>query len=527
MRPILLLSALFARAAGMFAESSASASVCFPAPHDANCLSWSVDATNITFAAYFAADATGVPVWGAFGLPASTCGNMWPAHVWMALPLPTGGVRVEDRVTMTHAAPTCATGVPQLSHTLASSIAADGSVNVSWTRLLTPPPRYQQPALARGAGATPLIGAYALGAAALAFPECSIAGLPFHSNVVNNISVDFFPAAGAEAGEPPAAEAPASRAARYSGLAGLAAVCGDSCAAITHLDAAKGRVSFPFTASPSLFPLLTAFDSQARVLHALAFDNTNSPSGRRNGALFVASLSADTGALLGRCPTRFALNDGFDLANLNFAFDSATGEILIASCTDDACVAPLNVTALRPGSCETREVTALAAAELTAGGSGAIDPYARVFVFSLARGGASPGLAVVALNISSGAILRVTPETQDTPYVQSLVFDDVSRRIFGLAFTTAGFSTPLLVAIDARTGNLRNIGPVLGCAGALPDSLAISPDGERLFFIGAGDAGVATLFSILAANASVASSAPLQGAISLGDAPAALFWLRP
>jgi hypothetical protein len=185
------------------------------------------------------------------------------------------------------------------------------------------------------------------------------------------------------------------------------------------------------------------------------------------------------------------------------------------------------VTALHPGSCATRELAALAAEELTAGGSGAVDPFARVFVFSLARGGGTKpaGLAVVALNISSGAIVRVTPEAQDTPYVQSLVFDAASRLVYGLAFTTAGYSQPVLVAINALTGKLRTVGAVVGCSGALPDSLAVSADGERLFFVGAGAGGAATLFSVFAANATIASSAPLQGATDLGDAPSALFWL--
>jgi hypothetical protein len=299
-------------------------------------------------------------------------------------------------------------------------------------------------------------------------------------------------------------------------------VCGDSCAALTRIDAATGHVGFPSSASPPLFPLLTALDNAARVVHVLAYNN--SPAGP-SPALFVASLSADTGALLGSCATRFALNGAFDLANLNFAFDAARGEVLIASCTDSACVAPLNVTALRPNTCASRELAALAAAELTAGGSGAVDPYARVFIFSLARGGAKPGLAVVALNISTGAVVRVTPEAPGANFVQSLVFDNVSRFVFGLAFTTAGYSQPTLVAIDARTGRLRTVGAVAGCAGALPDSLAVSADGARLFFVGAGSGGAATLFTIFAANATVAAAAPLQGALSLGDAPAALFWL--
>jgi len=305
-------------------------------------------------------------------------------------------------------------------------------------------------------------------------------------------------------------------------------VCGSSCAALTRLDASTGRVSFPTSASPALFPLLTAFDGAARVVHALAFDNV-----RRSPALFVATLSADTGALLGRCDTRFALNNDYVLANLNFAFDAARGEVLIASCTDGACVAPLNVTALRPGSCVERHVASLPAQQLSTPGSGAVDPFARVLIISVARGGSKPGLALVALNIDSGAVVRVTPETQDAPYVQSLAFDAASRLVFGLAFTTAGYSQPQLVAINARTGRLKAIAAVPGCAGALPDSLAVSADGARLFFIGAragggsaADGGEgATLFTIFAANATVASAAPLQGAISLGDAPAALFWL--
>ena len=82
----------------------------------------------------------------------------------------------------------------------------------------------------------------------------------------------------------------------------------------------------------------------------------------------------------------------------------------------------------------------------------------------------------------------------------------------------------MLVAINAPTGKLRTIGAVAGCAGALPDSLAVSADGVRLFFIGAGDGGVATIFSIFSANATIASATPLQGATELGSF-SALMWL--
>lgn len=504
------------------------ATLCFPAPNDANCLSWRVTGKNITFTATLSPDSNGggVPVWGAWGLPALTCGNMFPAHVWLLLPTPTGGVRVEDRVNVGHAAPQCAgSKIPQLSYTLSGTVAPDGSVNVTWTRPLVPLPIFQQPSIVRGA-TTPIISAYSLGASALAFPQCSTAGLPFHTNVMNGKTVDFF------AGEPEApvtAAAPPKAEKLYSGLAGVASVCGDACAAITHLDPSTGHVTFPSSASPPLFPMLTALDSTARMVHVLAFDN--SPSLRQQGSssssatLFVASLSADTGALLGTCPTDFPRNDDFDVSSVNFAYDPTHGEVIIASCTDSACVAPLNITALQPGSCATRVIASLAVEELGVGGSGAVDPHARVLVLSLARGGAKSGLAVVALNIDTGAVIRVTPETQDTPYVQSLAYDEVSRLIYGLAFTTAGASPPTLVAISAATGKLRSIGPIGGCGGALPDSLAVSPDGVRLFFIGAGDGGAATLFAAFTANATLASSAPLQGAITLGDAPSALLWL--
>lgn len=520
MRGLLYIAASAALHSSSLSAAVGAGSICFSAPHDGNCLSWTVASPNITLTATFVPDPSspGVPVWGAWGLPALDCGNMWPSHVWLALPSPSGGVRIEDRVATAHAAPACAKA-PQLSHTLSGSVAADGSVTVSWTRPLAPPRQYKQPAIA--GGAAPLIGAYSLGAAALAFPACGVAGLPFHSNVLNGVSADFL-AAGRALAPPPPAPVSGARAAPYAGLAGLAAVCGDACAAVMHLDAQTGGVAFASPASPPLFPLLTALDAPARTVYALAFNNSE---GARSGALFVASLSADTGALLGVCATPFPLNDGFDLASLNFAFDAALGEVLIASCADSACVAPLNVSALHPGSCALRPVAALAVEELTVGGSGAVDPYARVLVLSLARGGAKPGLAVVALNISTGAVVRVTPESADTPSVQSMVFDDVSRLVFGLAFTTAGSSPPTLVAIDARTGKLRTVAPVAGCAGALPDSLAASADGERLFFVGAAADGAPTLFAIFSANATVASAAPLQGALSLGDAPSALFWL--
>lgn len=512
----MLRIALALACAPVAAQLLQSGTLCFPAPNNLDCLSWSLDATNITFTATFSADPEyGIPVWGAWGLPVLTCGNMWPANVWLVLPSPGGTVRVEDRVTVTHAAPQCAKGVPQLSHTIAGSVAPDGTVNVTWTRLLTPPPAFRQPAITRGL--TALIGAYALGAETFDFPNCGTAGLPFHSNVVNDVSVDFF----AGAAHTVSAAVPVT-AAPYAGLAGILSVCGDSCAALTRISASTGRVSFPSADTPSLFPLLTALDGVARVVHTLAFDN--SPS-QRSPSIFVASLSADTGALLGSCATRFALNDGYVYANLNFAFDSASGEVLIAACTDDACIAPLNVTALRPGSCATRELAALSAEDLEVGGSGAVDPYARVFVFSLARGGTKPGLAVVALNITSGAVVRVASETQSSSYVQSLVFDDSSRLIYGLAFTTALYSQPVLVSINARSAKLRVIGAVIGCAGALPDSLAVSPDGLHLFFVGSGAGGAATLFTIFSANATVFASVPLQGFISDSEAPPSLFWL--
>jgi hypothetical protein len=514
------LGALAACAVAAANAAATGGSLCFPAPQDATCLAWVVGAENITLTATFPADPSqGAPVWGAWGLPALACGNMWPAHVWLALPAPDGSVRIEDRVATGHAAPACAARAPQLSHTLSGAVAADGSATVTWTRPLAPAPAFQQPALAPGP--TPLIGAFALGAGALAFPACATAGLPFHTAVLNGVAADFLPAA--------AAPTPAL-AARYSGLAALVAVCGDACAAVAHLSPATGRLVFPTAASPPLFPLLTALDAAGRVLHVLAFDNSNSPTplypSRRSAALFVASLSADTGALLGTCPTPFALNDGFDYANLNFAFDAARGEVLIASCTDGSCVAPLNVTALAPGSCAARSVAALAVEELTVGGSGAIDPYARVLVLSFARGGARPGLVLLALNISTGAPVHITSESQDAPYVQSLVFCEASRLVYGLAFTTDGASQPQLVAIDARTGKVRTVGPVPGCGGALPASLAASADGSRLYFIGVpAGSSAPTIFAIHAENATVASAAPLQGALSLGDAPSALFWM--
>jgi hypothetical protein len=463
-------------------------------------------------------------VWGAFGLPALECGNMWPAHVWLVLPSPAGDVRVEDRLNVAHAAPQCAAKrVPQLSHTLAGSVAADGSVTATWTRPLAPAPKFQQPAIRRGAP-TPVIGAYALGAEALPFPACGTAGLPFHTNVLAGVSANFL-AGAPRSGVPGDLRAGAGYVAAppsYSGLASLAAVCGDSCAALAHLDAPTGGVSFPSANTPSLYPLLTALDGAGRVVHALAYNNSD--AGRAPG-LFVASISADSGALVGTCATRFEQNDGYVFTNLNFAFDSKRGEVIVASCTDDSCVGPLNITALHPGTCATRNIASLSAEELETGGTGAVDPYARVLVLSLARGGKAPGLAVVAINIDTGAVLRVTPETQDTPYVQSLVFDDVSRTVYGLAFTQDGASQPYLVAVNTKTGRLRQIAAVAGCTGALPDSLAVSADGERLFFVGAGAGGAATLFSIFAANATISSAAPLQGALSIGDASPALFWL--
>jgi hypothetical protein len=273
--------------------------------------------------------------------------------------------------------------------------------------------------------------------------------------------------------------------------------------------------------------MLTALDSAARVVHVLAFDNSPSSSSEPSGPseLFVASLSADSGQLLGSCPTGLPRNDDFDLANVNFAFDGIKGELLLASCTDSACVAPLSVTALHPASCASRLVAALPVEQLSVGGSGAVDPYARVLLLTLGRGGPKPGLALLALNIDTGATVRVTPESQDSPYVQSLVFDEVSRLVYGLAFTTAGSSQPSLVSIQAASGKLRTVAAVAGCEGALPDSLAVSGDGQLLYFTGSGPGGAASLFAIWAANASVASAAPLQGALSLGDAPSALFWL--
>jgi hypothetical protein len=309
----------------------------------------------------------------------------------------------------------------------------------------------------------------------------------------------------------------------YSGLASIITLCGNSCASIAHFKISTGSISFPSSTSPSFYPLLTALDIKNRIVHTLSFNNSQT---NRSSILFLASISVDTSTLLGTCETNFVLNDGFDLSNVNFAYDSITDTVIIASCIDDLCIAPLNITAIHPKSCSSQTLASIPVQEVTIGGSGAIDPFARIFLFTVAR--PTSGLALIAFNISSKTILRIIPETQDTPYIQSLVFDTVSRLVYGLAFTTAGYSQPSLVSINASTGKLKTIGQVNNCNGALPDSLAVSDDGTRLFFIGSSNTSTDStiLYSIYTANATIASSVSVQdGTLALGDAPNSLFWV--
>jgi hypothetical protein len=200
--------------------------------------------------------------------------------------------------------------------------------------------------------------------------------------------------------------------------------------------------------------------------------------------------------------------------------------VIIASCIDDLCIAPLNITSINPSSCSSQTLASIPVEEVTIGGSGAIDPFARIFLFTLAR--PTSGLALIAFNISSKTILRILPETQDAPSIQSLVFDTHSRLVYGLAFTTAGYSQPSLVSINASTGKLKTIGQVNNCNGALPDSLAISADGTILYFIGSSSSSTdgTILYSIYTENATIASTVSVQGGtLALGDAPNSLFWV--
>lgn len=513
--------------AALAVPTARSGSVCFPAPYIESCLTWRVTGANLTLTATFSTPSNGF-VWGAWGLTGLACGSMFPANVWLALPTPGGGVRIEDRVTLGHVAPVCAAGAPQLSHTLASSVGADGSFNVTWTRPLAPAPQYAQPTIAPGS--VPLIGAYADGAAALPFPPCGVTGLPFHTNVVGT-TVNFFAkeevagaSAEAAANAGVALAPPNPTAARYFGLMSVWSVCGDSCAALSHVAPATGSVTFlPSRASPSLFPLLTALDGASRTLHVLAYDN--SPRGGGGGNLFLAALSADTGALLRTCATVLPVPNDFVYANLGLAFDAASGEVLVAGCTDSACVGPANVTAVAPASCAARAVASIAAAELEVGGGSAFDPRARVFAFTLATASAAQDLALYALNVESGAVTRVAAEDGGTPWIQSLAYDAASRLMFGLAFTTAAYSQPTLVTFNARTGALRSVGAVTGCAGALPNVLALSADGALAYFAGTQGGDGTILFAVHTENATVASAKPLQYAASIADAPVAFVWL--
>jgi hypothetical protein len=156
-------------------------------------------------------------------------------------------------------------------------------------------------------------------------------------------------------------------------------------------------------------------------------------------------------------------------------------------------------------------------------GASALDPRARVLLFSVASG-APPALALLALHVETGELTTVAAEPPGGEWVQSLAYSDAKRAFYGLRYSQLG--APSLVTYDARAGGaVRTVGAVPGAASALPYSFAVSADGERAYFVGVTPGGGTALFAAFTANATVDTAEPLQYAVTEGDAPVALAWL--
>jgi hypothetical protein len=488
--------------------------VCYPTPpYDANCLEWEDDGTNITFTASwpFVTGTSAPAQWGGWGISELTCGSMFPASMWFVVRNPNG-VTIEDRYSVSHQVPQCRK--TQLSHITRYHVSEDGSLNVTWTRPLAPPPSSGQPTIV--AGNVTLIGAVFAGPP-LDLRPCESTGVPAHGPFMS-ATVQLV----ADPGEPSSAAA-----AVVTPVAGLVAsfpVCAGTYVPYSNLArvTATGIEKFYGVSSPLTLYAGSTVDPVGRQLYTLEL-SSNAQS------YLLASLNVDTGALGASCDTGIPVPSTNQLTNLAIAWDSNTATVIIAGCTDIECAGYVQVARLDPDTCTVKPVVKVPTdpAANVVQSAAAFDPITNTFVMTLtqARGKAAAAPVLIAVDMLAGNVTHTVGETGRNVTIVSLV-NAGSGRFYGLNSSTpysytAGVS---LVTYDSTRNTLRAAALVPDILSAVPSLAALARagpgEGDVYYFVNLVQTG-AQLVGLFASNGTVASIGSFPGDTS--QAPSALF----
>ena len=511
-----LVAAAAATATAAVAQGN---SVCFSAPYDpATCLTWRSDAKNITFTAVWPA-IPGAPTsqvgWGGWGIASLTCGSMYPSSVWMAIRGP-GGVVLEDRAAVAHVVPQCQK--QQLSHVIESRVDRNGTIVITWTRPLVAPKSSGQPSIVPGN--VTIIGAVFFGA--LDLRPCEATGIPGHNSIVSS-TVELLPSAGrgAAAAEAAGALAPAL-AAPAAGLTATFLVCSSAFTNLAHLSPAGPATYYGKSSPIALLPGISAVDVAGRKLYSLLM----SP----NGASYeLVSINVDSGVRGATCATAYPVPSNYALQNLNIAFDSNNGTVLVAGCTDLECAGYVLVSRIDPATCTATPVVKFATdppLNQNQQAATGFDPATNTLVVSATQASKKGvvGLVLVSINVLTGTVLHVLPEAGANATIVSLA--NAGPGLFvGVA------SLPDYTLAFATYDSVRN---KVSVAPVLPSYVAPLPglgayvhgdSGDIYYFLTEDGSigGAVRIVGVFAANGTLASSGTIPGDAS--QAPSSLFYL--
>ena len=510
------------------AAAAAANSVCFSAPYDpATCLSWTSDATNITFTANWPVlPNTPGPAavgWGGWGISQLTCGSMFPSSVWMAIKGP-GGVRLEDRSAVGHVLPQCRK--EQLSHVTAKRVEPDGSFSITWTRPLVAPKSSGQPSIVPGN--ISIIGAVFFGP--LDLRPCESMGIPGHQTVVS-FTAQLIPSdgAGSAAATLPSvssashgAQAALAPAAPVAGLIAAIPVCSSVYSNFAQLSPAGLERFYGASSAIQLLPGVSTVDVAGRRLYSLL----ESASGVN---FELVSINVDSGVRSTTvCKTDFYVSSSYPLQNVNIAWDANNATVIVAGCTDPECAGYVGVSRIDPVTCASKPVvkapTDPPLSSTRAGGS-AFDPATDTFVMTIAQAaGKKPvGPVLVSIDMRSGKVLHTFVETGTNVSIIALTSAGPGRFLGVNEFPDLRIA---LATLDSALSKVSLAPAVPNCVEALAGASALvqKDGGDVFYFLSQDGAGGATrIIGVFAANGTVASTGLLPGDASL--APPAFFVL--